>query len=202
MQAGTIVSEGVVSPMHATLSRSWGLVLLRGIIAALFGIAALVLPGLTALTLVTFIGAFALVDGVFALIAAFRLGSQDDRWWALIFEGAVGILFGLVAFFDPAAILGGMVYLVAAWAVITGVLEIVSAIRLRKVIDNEFWLAVSGVFSILFGILLFAWPASAVIAWAWVIGFYALLYGASLIALALRLRSHQPRLPDMTQRTV
>jgi len=186
--------------MQDTLTRSWGWILFRGILAVVFGIAAFALPLATSLALVTLFGAFALVDGIFALIAAFRLGTAADRWWTLLFEGIAGILAGLIAFAAPGAIAAALVYLVAAWAIVTGILAVASAIRLRRVIDNEMWLAISGILSIVFGVVLFILPAAGIVAWAWTIGLYALLSGVSLIAFALRLRNYIH--PGMTHRAV
>jgi uncharacterized membrane protein HdeD (DUF308 family) len=179
--------------MPASLTRSWGLALFRGILAVLFGLIALFQPGGTTVTLITLFGAFAVVNGIFALIAAFRMSAHNDRWWALILEGALGMIAGIIAFLVPAAVAVAVVYIMAAWAVITGVLVIVAAVQLRKVIENEFWLGSVGALSVLAGILLFAEPGAGIVVWAWTIGVFALLYGAGLIAFALRLRSYQNR---------
>ncbi len=179
--------------MQTSLTRSWGLILFRGILAALFGAIALLQPGGTTFTLITVFGAFAVINGIFALVSAFRMSTHTDRWWFLIFEGIFGIIAGIVAFLVPAAVATAVVYVMAAWAVITGVLVIVAAIQLRKVIENEFWLGIVGALSVLVGILLFAEPGAGIVVWAWTIGIFALLYGGALIAFALRLRSYQHR---------
>lgn len=176
--------------MHTSLTRSWGLVLFRGVLAALFGAIALFQPGGTTFTLITLFEVFAVINGIFALISAFRMSTHTDRWWFLIFEGAFGIIAGIVAFL-VSAVATAVVYVMAAWAIITGVLVIVAAIQLRKVIENEFWLGIVGALSVLVGILLFAEPGAGIVVWAWTIGIFALLYGAGLIALALRLHSYQ-----------
>lgn len=179
--------------MQTSLTRSWGLVLFRGVIAALFGAVALFQPGGTTFTLIALFGAFAILNGIFALISAFRMSTHTDRWWVLIFEGVFGVFAGIIAFFVPSAIAVAVVYVMAAWAVITGVLVIVAAVQLRKVIENEVWLGIVGALSVLVGVLLFAEPGAGIVVWAWTIGIFALLYGAGLIAFALRLRSYQHR---------
>ncbi|MES2463415.1 MAG: DUF308 domain-containing protein, partial [Armatimonadota bacterium] len=164
--------------MQTSLTRAWGLTLFRGILAVLFGIIALIQPGGTTFTLIRLFGAFAVVNGIFALISAFRMSSHTDRWWFLIFEGAFGVIAGIIAFLVPSAVATAVVYIMAAWAVITGVLVIVAAVQLRKVIENEFWLGAVGALSVLVGILLFAEPGAGIVVWAWTIGIFALLYGA------------------------
>jgi uncharacterized membrane protein HdeD (DUF308 family) len=179
--------------MHASLTRSWGLAFFRGVLAVLFGAIALFQPGGTTFTLVTLFGAFAVINGIFALVSAFRMSNHTERWWVLIFEGIFGILAGIVAFLVPAAVAVAVVYIMAAWAVITGALVIVAAIQLRKVIENELWLGLVGALSVGVGVLLFAEPGAGIVIWAWTIGIFALLYGAGLIAFALRLRGYQHR---------
>ena len=179
--------------MHTSLTRSWGLALFRGVLAVLFGAIALFQPGGTTVTLITLFGAFAIINGIVALISAFRMASHTDRWWGLILEGVFGVIAGIVAFLIPSVVAVAVVYVMAAWAVITGIFVIVAAVQLRKLIENEIWLGAVGALSVLVGILLFAEPNAGIVVWAWTIGIFALLYGAGLIAFALRLRSYQQR---------
>ena len=166
-------------------SRHWWAFLLRGLAAVLFGALAIAWPGLTLTVLVLFWGAYALVDGVLALVAAMR--TQHDHRWGLVLEGVAGIGAGLVTFFYPDLTALVLVYIIAAWAVITGVLELFVAIRLRRLIQNELWLILGGVASLVFGFVLFAAPGAGALALVWLIAAYAIIFGVLLIALAFRL---------------
>jgi len=166
-------------------ARHWWAFALRGVAAVIFGVLAFVWPGVTLTVLVLLWGAFALADGILALIAAFRV-KHDHRWWLLL-EGIVGIGAGIVTFVYPGLTALVLLYIIAVWALITGVLEIVAAIRLRKVIDNEWWLALSGIVSVLFGVVLLAAPGAGAVAVVWLIAIYAIVFGVVNLALALRL---------------
>ena len=180
-----------------TLARNWGAIAVRGVVAIIFGILCFVVPGITLRVLVLLFGAYALVDGVFDIIAAVRRRTGDEPWWALLLEGIVGIAAGLVAFLMPRLTALALVYLIAAWAIVTGVLEIVAAVRLRREITNEWWLAFSGVLSVVFGVLIMAAPAAGALVLVLWIGAYAVVFGVSLLALAFRLRRAQFELPDV-----
>jgi uncharacterized membrane protein HdeD (DUF308 family) len=173
--------------MVERLSRYWWVVALRGLLAVLFGVALIVWPGIGLGILVLLFGAYALVDGVFALAHAF--GSNDERHrWAHVIEGIVGIAAGIVTFAWPGITALVLLYVIAAWAIVTGVLELVAAFRLRAHIENELWLGLGGVLSILFGLLLFIAPGAGALAVVWIIAAYAILFGITLVALAFRLR--------------
>jgi uncharacterized membrane protein HdeD (DUF308 family) len=172
-------------------SRHWWAFLLRGLAAVLFGVLAFAWPGLTLTVLVLFWGAFALVDGVLALFSAFR--TPNDHRWGLLFEGIVGVAAGVVTFVWPGLTALVLVYIIAAWAVITGVLELVAAVRLRRVIPNEWLLILSGILSLLFGAVLLAAPGAGALALVWLIAAYAIVFGVILIGLALRLHSMSQR---------
>ncbi|HVX30316.1 MAG TPA: HdeD family acid-resistance protein [Nitrolancea sp.] len=175
--------------MFELAHRNWWLIALRGVIAVIFGILALIWPGLTVLTLVIFFGAYAIVDGVFAIGTAIRHAERRMEWWPELVEGIIGILFGLVAFIWPGLTALGLLYIIGAWAVITGIAEIAAAVRLRAVINNEWFLGISGALSVLWGVILFIFPGSGAIALAWVIGIFAIIYGASLFSFAWRVRN-------------
>lgn len=181
--------------MLEQMARHWWTLTLRGALAILFAIVVFVSPLGAGLILVLFFGAYALVDGVLALIAAARLSHADENWQPLIIEGVLGILFGIIAFADPAAMAIALVYVAAAWAILTGILEIVAAVRLRRAIADEFWLILTGIVSLIFGIVLLANPLVGFGALAWLLGAYALLFGLLLIALSLRLRGIAGHLP-------
>lgn len=170
------------------LARHWWVVGLRGLVAILFGIVAIVWPGMTLAVLVLLFGAYALVDGILDIFAAIR-GDASHRVWMLV-EGIVGVGAGLAAFFWPGLTALVLLYIIAFWAIITGVLEIVEAIRLRQVISNEVALIIGGVLSVLFGILLLAAPGTGALAVVFIIGIYAIIFGIALLALAWRLRAH------------
>jgi uncharacterized membrane protein HdeD (DUF308 family) len=172
-----------------TLARNWWLLLLRGIAGIIFGVLTFFWPEMSLVALVLLFGAFAFADGVFTFINGIRERRANDRWWLLILQGLMGIGAGVVTAVWPAISALALLYVIAAWALVTGALEIAAAIRLRKVIEGEWLLALSGIASVLLGILLFVFPgpgALAVVLW---IGAYALVSGVLLIVLAFRLRS-------------
>jgi uncharacterized membrane protein HdeD (DUF308 family) len=174
--------------LHA-LERNWWLILLRGVCAIIFGVLTFIWPGITLLTLVLFYGAYALIDGAIALWSAIVGGEPAPRWWLLI-VGLLGIGAGLVTLLMPGVTALVLLYFIAFWAILTGVMQIVGAIRLRKEIDNEWMLAASGVLSVLFGVILIVQPGAGALGLLFVIGAYAVIYGVILIGLALRLHNH------------
>jgi uncharacterized membrane protein HdeD (DUF308 family) len=171
---------------HA-FGKSWWLVLLRGIFAILFGILAFVWPGLTLIALVTLYGLYAMADGAVALYAALVGGAPVSRWW-LLFAGLLGLTIGIITLVWPGITAIALLVCIAVWALVRGMFEIVSAIQLRKVIDNEWWLVGSGVLSVLFGVVMLMAPGAGAIALVWVIGAYSIAFGCLLVGLALRLR--------------
>jgi uncharacterized membrane protein HdeD (DUF308 family) len=175
--------------MITAVARNWWVFLVRGLAAILFGILAFLWPGITLFVLVLFWGAYALVDGIFALIAAFSGQAAQQRWWVLLLEGLLGIAAGIVTFLWPGMTAIALLYLIAAWAIVGGVLEIAAAIRLRQEIEGEWLLALSGVASIIFGVLMVIWPGAGALAVVWLIAGYAIVFGVLMIALAFRLRS-------------
>ena len=178
--------------MLESLAKNWWLMLLRGIVAILFGVLAFVWPGVTLLTLVLFYGAYALVDGALAIGAAVAgPGTAGPRWWLAV-VGVLGVAAGLLTFLWPGITAIVLLYFIAGWAIATGVFEIVGAIRLRKEIDNEWMLILSGVLSVLFGAILIISPGAGALALIWVIGTYAILAGIIYIILAFKLHQHDP----------
>lgn len=166
--------------------------LIRGIVGILAGILAITWPGLTIAFLVALFGAYAFVDGVTNLVRGLRRTPTHDRSWVAVFQGIVGIAAGIMAFIWPNVMALALLLWVGAWAIVTGVLEIAAAIRLRREIRGEWLLALSGVLSILFGAVLFAFPALGAVGLAWGLGAYAIASGAVLVALAVRLRTALP----------
>jgi uncharacterized membrane protein HdeD (DUF308 family) len=172
------------------LARNWWALVLRGLAAILFGVLAFAWPGITLFVLVLFFGAYMLVDGIFAIVAAVRAAGEEDRWWLLLIQGILGVLAGLVAIFWPGLTALALLYFIAAWAIVTGIMEIVAAIRLRREIEGEWALALSGALSVLFGVLLVVLPAPAgLLSLVWLIGAYAVATGVLLLILAFRVRS-------------
>jgi uncharacterized membrane protein HdeD (DUF308 family) len=175
--------------MALSLARNWWALALRGIAAIVFGVLALFWPPGAIVALVAVFGAYALVDGILNLVGAVRAGRSGQRWGALVFEGVISLLVGIVTLFFPGVTALALVLFVAAWSLVTGVAEVVAAIKLRKMIQGEWLLALTGVLSIAFGILLFISPLIGAIAIAIWIGAYSLVFGGLLIGLSLRLKS-------------
>ena len=179
--------------MIKTLSRNWWTFVGRGLFAILFGALALALPELTLIVMVWMFGAYVAVDGMFQIILSITRREKFDRWWLLLIEGIFGVALGLLTFVWP-GITGLVLFmLVVVWAIVTGVLEIAAAIQLRQILENEWLLAFSGVLSILLGIAMLVWPGASVIALAWLIGIYAIVFGITLIALGFRLKNMEPQ---------
>jgi uncharacterized membrane protein HdeD (DUF308 family) len=194
----TNTNAGASGPVLPDLSRNWWLVALRGLAAIVFGVLAFVWPAITLWALVLLFGAYMLVDGIFAIVAAVRAAGREARWWLLLIEGVLGVLAGLVAAFWPGLTALALLYFIAAWAIVSGILEIAGAIRLRREIEGEWALGLSGALSLLFGVLLVVIPAPAgLLSLVWLIGAYALAFGVLLLVLAFRLRGtsemHTPR---------
>jgi uncharacterized membrane protein HdeD (DUF308 family) len=174
--------------MMIVLAHNWWALALRGLFAILFGVMAFAWPGITLGAMVLLYGAYALVDGVFAIAAAVTGRTRGIPWWALLLEGIAGIAIGVMTFAWPGITALVLLYLIAAWAIVTGVFEIVAAIQLRKEIRGEWILALSGALSILLGVLLVARPTVGLLWIVWMTGAYAIVFGSLLIALGFRLR--------------
>ncbi len=166
--------------------RWWALVI-RGLAAIAFGILAMLRPGAGVLALVVLWGAYAIVDGVFAIVFAIRGAKVVPGWGWLLAEGLVGIVAGVVTFLWPGITALALIVVIAAWAILTGIAEIATAIRLRRVVQREWMLAVSGVLSIVFGVLAAMMPGAGALAVTWMIALYAILFGALLVGLGFRL---------------
>ena len=173
--------------MSGLASRLWWVLLLRGIAAVIFGLAALFWPDETLWVLVVFFGAYALVAGVFTIFAGI---SDPTRRGLLLTEGVLGVVAGLIAFFWPGLTALVLLYVIAGWAIVTGGLEIVTAISLRREIDNEWMMILGGALSLLFGLLLAILPGVGLLSLTWLIGIYALIFGVAFIVLGFRVRGH------------
>jgi uncharacterized membrane protein HdeD (DUF308 family) len=175
--------------MRFALARNWWSLVIRGFLGIAIGIVTFVWPGITLAALVFLFAGYAFVDGVMSLAGAMRAVAAHERWGALLFEGIAGIAVALVTVFWPAITALGLVLVIAAWAIVTGIAEIAAAVRLRKVISGEWLLALSGVLSVVFGLLLAAIPVAGAIVLAIWFGVYALVFGVILVALGFRLRN-------------
>jgi uncharacterized membrane protein HdeD (DUF308 family) len=187
---------GILSVDCATYAQNWGAVMLRGVTAIAFGLLALFVPGVSFAALVLTFGAYAFVDGIFLVISAIRRGDPSTPWWVLLIQGVAGIAAGLITWFAPLVTALALLYMFAAWAIVTGIFEVVVAIRLRKVITGEWLLALSGVLSVVLGAALIVAPVQGAFVLMLWMGAYALLVGVLHVAVAFKLRSwnkdHEP----------
>jgi uncharacterized membrane protein HdeD (DUF308 family) len=178
--------------MLTLLSRHWWVFLVRGLAAILFGLMALAWPGLTLATLVIFFGAWALVGGIFAIVAAFSASKRHKEWWVLLLQGLLGIAVGVLTFWQPGITAISILWYLAFWSIFTGLVEIVTAIRLRKEIKGEGWIMLAGAASVLFGVLLLARPGAGALALLTLIACFAIVFGVILIIASFRLKKLQP----------
>lgn len=179
------------------ISRDWWVFALRGVAAILFGILAIAQPGITLSALILLFGAYAFVDGVALLIALAR-GDRGagEHAWTVGLMGVFGIVTSIVTLVWPGITALSLLYLVAFWSITMGGLQVVAAIALRREIEGEFWMGLGGVMSVVFGILLIVSPGTGLVALVWLVGFYAIAFGGSSLALAYRLHgiaSAQPK---------
>jgi uncharacterized membrane protein HdeD (DUF308 family) len=169
-------------------SGHWWALGIRGVVAVLFGLAALLRPDIALGALILLFGAYALVDGAFAIVGVFSGTRSGTPRWVLLVEGLAGVLAGLLAFILPGMTALALLYLVAAWSVVTGVFEVAAAIRLRREIRGEWALAAGGLVSVLFGVVLALLPAVGILSLVWLVGVYAIAFGVLLIISAFRVR--------------
>lgn len=170
--------------LHA-MARNWWILAVRGIAAIAFGILAIVMPGITVVVLVSLFAAYAIIDGASALVMGFR--APNRNWW-LVLLGVAGLAAGVITFLYPAMTALLLLSFVGAWAIVTGALQIGAAIRLRREIENEWWLALSGAISVLFGAYVLVFPSEGALAVLFVIGTFAIVNGIFLLLLAWKVR--------------
>ncbi|MCK8787861.1 DUF308 domain-containing protein [Roseomonas sp. NAR14] len=173
--------------MSALLAQNWWAVALRGVCGIVFGLIALVLPGAAMLSLALFFAAYLLVDGSFGIVAAVRAARTGERWGLLLAEALLNLAMGLIAFFFPAGAVLAFVLVTAAWALITGGLMLGAAFRLARS-HGRIWLALGGIVSIIWGVLLVLAPIAGALVLTWWLGGYAIAFGVVLLVLAFRLR--------------
>jgi uncharacterized membrane protein HdeD (DUF308 family) len=186
------------SPAAETLVKNWWLFTLRGILGIIFGLLALIFPGPTILSLVLLFSAYMLVDGIFGIVSAVRaIRHKEDRWGLLIFEGLLNIAVGIAAFLWPGLTVVAFVWLVAAWAIVTGGLMTAAGFHLN--IDHgRWWLVLSGLLSLAYGVLVIVAPLAGAVVLTWWIGAYALVFGIALVIFSFKLRSRQHELVSPT----
>ncbi|MBV8425454.1 MAG: HdeD family acid-resistance protein [Candidatus Eremiobacteraeota bacterium] len=179
-------------PMPGTdaLKAHWWAFLLRAIVAILFGVACFTLTGATIFVLVIWIGAFFIIDGAFMIVGAVRSSSAShtSNWWWQLLGGIAGIIAGVLTFIWPGITALTLTIFVGAWAIVTGVFELMTAIRLRSTMPNEWLWIVNGVLSIVLGVFIWVYPAAGLVGLVWALGFYAILAGITMLGLAFRLR--------------
>jgi uncharacterized membrane protein HdeD (DUF308 family) len=171
------------------LSRYWWMTLLRGVLWIVFGILVFSRPGITVAALALVFGAFVFADGVVNVVNAVAGRRERDDWWTVLLIGLAGITVGVIAFVNPSLTALALLFYIAIWAIVTGVLEIVGAIRLRREIDGEMWLILGGLVSVGFGVFMIMRPAAGALALLWLIATFALVLGAILVVLSFRART-------------
>jgi len=201
MATGTIFnsnSDVRSSPAPQTLVQNWWLFLVRGVLGIVFGLLALIFPGATMLSLVLLFSAYMLVDGVFGIISAVRaIRRKEDRWGLLIFEGILNIAVGILAFLWPGLTVIAFVWLVAAWAIVSGGLMTAAGFRLN-IEHGRWWLVLGGLLSVAYGALLIITPLIGAVVLTWWLGAYAIAFGVALVVFAFKLRSRQHELASPT----
>ena len=186
-QRATLEPAGRLHNVNVLLARNWWALALRGAAAILLGILALMMPGVTVATLALTFAAYLLLDGVFAILAGIRASRHHERSLPFILEGVVSLIAGIVAALWPAASLFALVFLIAAWSVITGFAEVMSAWRMDRTHGKWAW-GVAGLLSILFGFSMWVLPALGLLALAWGVAAYLIAFGMLALATAFRLR--------------
>jgi uncharacterized membrane protein HdeD (DUF308 family) len=171
------------------VARWWWTFIVRGVVAILFGIIALVYPPAGIGILVGLFAAWAIIDGVNSLLTGIRTRGTDRSWWLEILEGLIGVAAGIIALVLPVGFVAEvLLLLIAAWAILTGILEIVMAVRLRRVIEGEVWLALAGLASIVFGVVVVLFPTAGILSIVWLVAGFAIAFGVFLVMLGWRLR--------------
>jgi uncharacterized membrane protein HdeD (DUF308 family) len=183
--------------MLQRLTKFWWLIILRGVVSILFAIIAFTNPSLAFEALILLLGVFLIADGATAVYLGARMRGHDDDWWAILFEGALGIGLGVIALINPELTAAGLILVLAVWFLVTGVFEISTAIKLRREINNEWLLGIAGVISIALGILMVINPNAGAISIMWWLGFYAAAFGVLLIGLGLRMWQINKRMKSL-----
>ncbi len=183
------MNNSIERQLANTLARNWWKLLVRGLVSISFGVLLWLLPGISLALLVLFFGAFVLVDGILGIWMAISGRKEYENWWELLLWGLVDIGIGILTFISPGATAVALVIFIAVWAIATGVLQIVVAIRLRREIEGEWLLILGGLLSVVLGILFMVQPGTGALALVWLIGTYAIVFGLILVILAVKTRS-------------
>lgn len=190
VDAGASGDPSADAQANALLAKNWWAFALRGVLGIIFGLIAIVLPGVTMLSLVLVFSAYALVDGIFAIMAAVRAMRQHERWGFLLLEGMVNIIAAAIAFLWPGITVVSFVFLVGTWAILSGGLMLSAALRLQ--LDHgRWWLALGGLASVIYGVLLIAAPFIGALVLIWWLGAYAIVFGFALTAVAIKLHARR-----------
>ena len=190
MATAMAATAGPGDELVRRLGGAWGWILLRGVASLAFGAMAFAWPGITVVVLVVMWGAWAFVDGIAALVTAWQARDRGTPVWPLVVIGVLGVGAGLVTVLAPAVAGTALLAFIAAWAIVTGVFQVVHAVRVRKAIDNEWLLILSGLLSVLIGVFILLYPASGALAIVWVIAAWSIVFGVMLVGAALRLRKY------------
>ncbi len=174
--------------MLTEYARRWWVLALRGVIAVLFGLAAIIWPAIALQVIVLLFGIFALVDGLLAIVIGVIIRREVYHWWAWLLEGLAGMVIGVLVFLWPAITAAVLITLIAVWGLVTGILEIAAAVYLRTIIEGEWLLVLDGILSLLLGAFLILFPVLGAQVLIWLVGAYAILFGILLFVLALQLR--------------
>ncbi|WP_127127732.1 HdeD family acid-resistance protein [Pseudoflavitalea rhizosphaerae] len=177
--------------MNRFFSEYWWLFLLRGIFGVVLGLMALFMPGVTFTTLIIFLGAYLLIDGIFSIVAAINARKTLDAWVWYLVSGIFGVLVGIITFYNPFATALALLYLISFWVIVAGIIEIVIAIRLRKEIKGEGWYILGGLLTVIFGILILVNPIAGALTLTMIFGIYALIFGIMLIYLGIKLKQRK-----------
>lgn len=174
--------------MLTLLFKNWWVLLLKGILLVIFGILSFMNPGITLATLVLWFAIFMMIDGVFSIFAVVSNWKTEEDKWLLLAEGTLGVILGFLVYRSPGTFLSFIAFVISFWAIFSGISRIAMAIQLRKEIEGEGWLILSGVLSVIFGIIVFAQPGIGITTLMWIMATFAILTGVLLIVLSLKLR--------------
>ncbi|WP_181781694.1 HdeD family acid-resistance protein [Pseudonocardia pini] len=183
------MTEASVDPdLQATAKTVWWLALLRGVLLVIFGIVALVSPGIALGALILVFGIYAIMDGLTAVVMGIRTRKSEKSWGWIVAQGVISVLAGLIALVYPGATALSLLFVIAFWAIVLGVAAIAEGIRSRRTDDRWGWTIAKGVLDVLFGILLLVWPATGILTLLWLVGVFAVAGGIVLAVLAFRIR--------------
>lgn len=193
----TTSADAITERISEVLFEKWWVLLLRGLVSIAFAVLIWMQPAITLKAMIILFGAFALVDGVLGVWSAFSSRKDRNNWWVLMLWGLVGIGIGIITFVAPAVTALALLFYIAIWAIVTGVLEIIAAVKLRKEIQGEWLLGLAGLLSLVFGILLIMHPGAGVLAVLWLIAAYALILGVLMVILAFKVRGWGAKLKSL-----